>query len=771
MKLLQSYLRTLPIFFLLLLPAGSIAQQKRQQTKPVRKVAVANAPTFDSLLSTERYKVYVEVRGVGQVIGSNAIDELLGPVMKLAGPSKEFNALVKWLKTHADDVMTSRMLIATWPTARNIPEAVVAIEFDSADAAAKFEPKVNSFLPTVFPAPASEAPSSTTEAKRTEEKSPKQSSYYVRQIGSLILITPTPLTLQNLRPAGTKLLADDASFRVARNRFGSEQVFLYVDVRGIEKEEDDRRKEYEADDKKRRAAQVRQEIIEDQTPPQLDSELERIDPIGEASGEVVVAPPSSPDQPTQPPEPEDPLMSAMGLLTNAFFAGQTKWPDAIGIAISLESDSFDVRALMIAAPGERCDAVPFFPHLIPGPSVAPESASVLPADTELFAMLSLDLPEIYDAMSHAQQPGANQTEMPPVKETALVGPFAEIEKRLKLNLKEELLPLLGSEVVVSLPMKLLGGSFLSGTTTQVATIETSETRSEQKQTTDPGLLVAFSLRDKEGTRALLPKIVDSLGFKGASALAQTERREDTELVSYGNMLSYAFIENFLVVSSDAATIRHVVDSYLTHQTLSADPQFKNYTRWQPRQLQAQIYVSPALMESYKSWADQPSTLFNDQTREILARLTLTAQPVTYSLSNDGLGVLHELHIPKNLLLIAATGVAAEANPSPLIVNERNATGTMYSIAYAEHQYRSGKGSGSFGTIDQLSAEGLLSSEGLENHGYKFELAVLGSKFEVTATPIEYEKTGRLSYYIDDTNVLRGVDRAGGTATVADKPIY
>src|SRR3954451_5416639 len=133
---------------------------------------------------------------------------------------------------------------------------------------------------------------------------------------------------------------------------------------------------------------------------------------------------------------------------------------------------------------------------------------------------------------------------------------------------------------------------------------------------------------------LLPKIIDSIGFKGASALGQTEKTDDTELVSYGNMLAYAFIENFLIISADPATTRHVVDSYLKHETLSSDTQFKNYTRWQPRQVQAQVYVSPTLMDHYKSWANQPSPLISDQTREILARLSLVGQPITYSLSND-----------------------------------------------------------------------------------------------------------------------------------------
>ena len=56
------------------------------------------------------------------------------------------------------------------------------------------------------------------------------------------------------------------------------------------------------------------------------------------------------------------------------------------------------------------------------------------------------------------------------------------------------------------------------------------------------------------------------------------------------------------------------------------------------------------------------------------------------------------------------------------------------------------------------------------NGYKVEVNVMSNKFEATATPIEYGKTGRLSYFVDETGVLRAGDHAGGAATISDKPI-
>ena len=271
-------------------------------------------------------------------------------------------------------------------------------------------------------------------------------------------------------------------------------------------------------------------------------------------------------------------------------------------------------------------------------------------------------------------------------------------------------------------------------------------------------------------RALMPRLVDALGFKGASSLAQTERREDTELISYVNLFSYAFVGNFLVLSSDPAAVRHVVDTYLKHETLASEIQFKNYTRWQPRPLQGELYISPALMESYKFLFEQPTTQISEQTRAFLTRLTTMPQPITYSLSNEGNGPLHEVHLPKNLVMMAVVGISGEANPPATLRNERMAIGVMYMIAQTEEQYKADKGAGSYGTMEQLVEAELISKEFIEGSGYRFELTVAGDKFEVSAVPLEYGKTGNLSFFIDNTRVLRGGDRNGASATSSDPPI-
>jgi hypothetical protein len=44
------------------------------------------------------------------------------------------------------------------------------------------------------------------------------------------------------------------------------------------------------------------------------------------------------------------------------------------------------------------------------------------------------------------------------------------------------------------------------------------------------------------------------------------------------------------------------------------------------------------------------------------------------------------------------------------------------------------------------------------------------RFEATAVPIEYGVTGTLSYFIDESGVLRAGDHGGGLASIADEPV-
>ncbi len=758
-----------PLLILLtLLTVTTAAQQKRQtpaRQQPKPAAAPTPAPTFDNLLPADSYVIYGEVRDAGQLISSSALNDLLEPVLKLAGPPKEFKSIVKWLNAHTDQVIGSRLLFAAWPLNKNLPNVIVVIEFASAEEAAKFATPLNEFLPTVLP-PAEPEPSPKT-ANESKPPAPPKPNFHIERLGSLVVITPRPWTMKQLRPAGSKPLAEEANLRTARNRFNSEPIFAFIDFKLMEKEEEERRKQYEQE-RLKVEAQAKQAKAEEKQNPDETTPAPSSDEVVER--EVVNGPVGvlSAGEPEETPTP-DPVSIAFSTLGMSLFGGETNMPDGLGLALSYEGESFDLRALIINAAGERPQPLPFWPHMIMGVAMASEAANVLPVDTELFVTMSLDLPQIYVEMS--KPPKAEFTvsngESAVTKVVEPESPFKAIENKLQLNIKDDLLPLLGSEIAVGLPME---GMSIFGLPGQPPTPKAEVKTPDKEQPVKDGPILAISVRDQERVRALMPKIIEALGFKGATQFAATERREDTELVSYANLFAYAFVGNFLVLSSDAATVRHVIDSYLKNETLATDVHFKAYTRWQPRQVQGQLYISPSLMEGYRNWATQPTTRMSDQMRNFMTRLSTVAQPVTYSLSNEGLGPLHELHLPKNLVAMLVTGISGEMNPPPTLQNERMAIGTMYMIARAERDYQAKQGAGSSGTLDDLIAAKLISKDTIDQFGYKFEVTANGDKFEVTAVPLEYGKSGTLSLFIDQTWVLRGGDRNGAPATASDQPI-
>ena len=401
----------------------------------------------------------------------------------------------------------------------------------------------------------------------------------------------------------------------------------------------------------------------------------------------------------------------------------------------------------------------------------PESPNIFPADTDLFVSVSLDYPQIYEGMLKAMANAEEQSRKyrgQSVKDVpAPESPFTIYEKKLGIKIKDDLLPLLGNEMALALKQKVPSPS---PTPTNPGVEKTTSADTEQRNTrgADSYPVIAISVKDREAVGRLIPRVIESLGFKGANLLSQTEKRDGTELTSYGNIFSYAFVGDFLVVSPDAAATRHLVDAYLNHQTLSSDSHFRNFTRWQPRQVLGQVYVAPGLVEDFTATLGTGAPV-SDKMSEFLSRVNPVIDPLTYALTNDGQGPLHELHVPKNLLQLIIAGASREAAQVPLQTNEAVAKSSLRIIASAEATYQATKGDGHFGSLDELIAQNLLSNDILQKDGYRIELTVSGKGFEAIAVPVTYGESGRVSYFIDETSVLRGGDHGGGAATIADQP--
>ncbi len=791
--------------------APSFRAQHRRPVTPTSKVPAAQSavkreptPTFDTLLAADSYKIYGEIRSIGQLIRSNGVNDLLDPIVKLAGPPKELRTIVKWLNAHADEVMTSRVMIASWPVRSNLPQALVAIEFTSPEEAQKFEPQLKRFLgqvipnrtPTLSPSPASTPAAGKNENPATATKTEMAPRYLIKQTGSLITISDSPFSFRNLRPRESNLLNEEQNFRLVHDRFAGEQIFLYFNVALADKETQEREKQQEEQnlqltnevpppvpEQQTVTAEVSESAVTSQT--QAGPPVQAVPNSAEstASETVVQASPEPITITDGPPSTERTSSGTLGssesqpanmmlfLLGSGFFGGSPKWPEAIGAAIAFDSDAYVLRTLLINGRDSTPSAIPFFPRFVSGPALTAEAASILPSDTELFVAASVDYVQIYDGMIKSI---ANENEEmrrrthQPAKGNETESPFAFYEKKLGINVKDDLLPLLGNEIAFTLPVK----SFGVRAARMPAPQSESELKDEEREprSWESSSVVAISIRNREAVQKLIPRLIDSFAVKGASLLAHTEKREDTELVSFGDAVSCAFIGNFLVISADVAATRHVIDSYLNHDTLISNSHFRNFTRWQPRQLLGQIYVSPALMESYQAIGGDITSSINEKMRDFITRISPIAEPITYALSNEGMGPFHELHIPRNLLMLMVAGISNGASESPLSTNEAVAKSAVRTVGSAETTYKSTKGNGSFATLEELISEGLVAKDLLQNYGYHIEVTVSNNKFEISAVPAEYGKTGKLSYFLDETSVLRGADHGGGPASVSDQPV-
>jgi len=821
---------------LVLFMAPLCAQQPGAPIKAPARATTANKPSdaeFEKLLSDDSYKIYGEVRNVGQLLSTGGAGDIVDPIMKLADPPKEFTSLIKFLNANAEMLAGSRLMFATWPAKAGIPNAFVAIELSSAEDAAKFEPKLNRLLPILLPTPtptpvatptptpaatpipnATPGPETVPPVRRSvkmisEPPPPAGPPFVVTRSGSLVFVTDKPFKFEQLRPKGSKLLSEAQNFRLARDRFSSEPVFIYVDLALVDQTrpkpptKEEIAQEQERIQKEEEAA-LAGETKNAETMPAVPEEM------GPPEPEILPANPNETPTPTvrvevqqstavlgtvsveatptpAPSKSQQAQMAAssqFGLLIEMLAHGEPQWPEAIGLAISEESEEYITRAILIGPQSGKRLIVPFVPQLIAGRTYLPNAPSVLPADTEMFVSGSFDLSQSYEemlaqliAMNKERQ--AQMQKLPAAVRGENDGqpydPFAAFEKAGGFKIKDELLPALGNEIAVAASLKGLGALGLEleprtapSPAASPDPAKADQIKAEKLREEQSAPMVLIAVRDREAARKLMPKVLDGLGVGEANLIAQTQRRDDTELVNFADAFAYAFVGDFLIIST-TPTVKHVVDSYLNHETLSSNSAFRSSTHWQPRDMIGQIYVSPSLMEQYAKAIHDPKESMPASMRDFLMRLNATPQAITYALSSEGSNSVHELHVPKALVIASVAGAASVSKEPPPEMNEQIAMSMLRSINSAEATYQTTEGNGSYGSLDQLARTNMISKDMLDKYGYKFEVNASGNQFEATATPVEYGKTGRRSFYIDQTGVLRGDDHAGGPANVADKP--
>jgi hypothetical protein len=806
-------------FTALALLAAPLSAQQRRAPAPFKPL-----PTFDTLLAADSYELYGEVRNVGQLLSTGGAGEIVDPITKLAEPPKEFQSIIKFLKANSEALATSRLLFASWPARPEIPTTLVAIEFSSPEEAGKFAPKLEKFLPAILPPVPDATPSPTvTEVKPTDPAQAKPSEpgpqiaktnesevgvkptaapiatpiatppppaehlpFVITHAGNLVCISDKPFKFEKLHPAGSKPLAEDQNFRIAHDRFPSESIFFFFNValserarpqppptRVITEAEAERIRQEEEQARAEAEAEMPHPPSAEPTPPEPQPDQERVTLRGRTS--LGVAQPSPTSTPTREQQAQMAASSQIGTMLDFLGRGEPQWPEAVGVALNLDNDEYVIRAILIESQNAKRLPLPFVPQLISGPAYTPNAPSVLPDDTEVFVSASIDFSQTHEGM-RKQAENSRKTvlqKLPAMAKDEALDPFGQFEKKAGFKIKEDLLPVLGSEIALAGSLKTLQGFGMFGVPvappSPKALPETADEK-EKAAATFPILLIA--IKDRDAARPLLPRVFEGFGIGEANLIAQTEKRGDTELVNYGGVFAYAFVGDFLVIS-EAAAVRRVIEANVNHQTLSSNSAFRNFRRWQPRQILGEVYVSPALMQGYQDEIRKQSATMDQKMRDFLMQLSPTANAISYALTNEGFGEVHELHLPKNLIIAMVAGTTAAMSAmkqgSPEM-NEAIAESLLRMISSAEASYQATTGDGSYGSLDKLVEAKLVQKEMFDKYGYNIQLSSSGNQFEATATPIEYGKTGKRSFFVDESGVVRGDDHGGAPATAMDKPV-
>jgi hypothetical protein len=485
----------------------------------------------------------------------------------------------------------------------------------------------------------------------------------------------------------------------------------------------------------------------------------------------IIAPQVSPTPNTTPtPSPEVVASSrAMNSIFGSLFNAASAWPDALAGALSFDGDDLVARVILLNRNGTQSAPIPFLSFLVTGPPIAGRAASLAPADTDIFVSASLDLPRMYDAaISPANakpgdegtirtsssmrvlepgEKGEDQGEpaLSPAKQMALLEVF------LGFRIKEDLVSSFGNEVAIAVRMH--------------PRITKGEDGRIKVQTRKPNYALMISLQNRDAAQRMLPKLLEVFGMKAAGTGA-TERYNETEITNYTSF-ALAFVDDFLLLAADNEGVKEVLEARANQQVLAGSPKFRDSVAWQPLQRTAQAYVSQDFADNSFTQGTRVFDYAGDPGKAFVARFRAEPRPVSFSLSSDGGTQQHELHVPQSLILNLLGQFSIASKYSEIISNETMATYTLMHIANAEKIYKADKGQGHYGTLDDLTKANLMSDYFQQFKQYKFELTISGESFEGTATPIEYGAKARHSFFIDDTETLRGGDLGGRRATVSD----
>ncbi len=806
-------------------PATNAANARSQQLSARRPEPDLS---FEEMLAADAYTVYAELRRVGTLSRAEEVKTAVASLRLLGGEEvRPLTDFYDFVAGNAEALGESRIVFCFMPASKGVPQGVLSFELESPEAAVAFEPKLRRILgeqvrigkKAIGPQPATSTPPG---APRGQKPAPPRkvpgSDFAIRRAGRWLVTSDGPFKLKQLRAAeGEPSLADSTRFQTVRSRFTGASLFVYVDTDVAQRawalqmqmieESSHEVAGVEASDSPLQTAVIVAtpgDVAEDKVPapppgadatpdpaatpePTAEPTLEptpeegggtlsvaAVDAEGEGEGEGEAPPP--------PPEPtaEDRAVRGLDRIMQNLGFGVPRIPGALALGVGLDRGALAVRLAVENTPDGAIALIPFLPNIVSGPPVTGGTAEVAPADSELFVAGSLDWTHIYNStlgaasvnpaglmaaagMGGEGEEGGGKSEPQPTADETV----AAVEKLFGFKFKEDLLPSLGNEVALSMPLD--ANDFLFGS----RRMRVEEDGREEPDAV-PGPVFIASLNDPAKMREILPRVFVAFGFVAPGVPHVPEKREGVEIRTLGasDGIAYAVVDSFLLVG-ELRAVRHCVDSYSSRRTLGASNDYRDATSWQAKQKLVQLFVSDSIVRRVVDDARTRSAGSTDaMVRALLAQLeTAEYAPASYEATNEGDVVVHEMRLPLSLIKSYATAIAVGVKDATVINGEGAAVQTLNHLAVAQHGYRNEKQKERYGTLEELRAEGLVEKDFLTGETeYKYEVNVSADKFEITATPRNYGKTGRRSFRIDQNFDVRGADHKGERATSDDPKV-
>src|SRR5712692_1638652 len=155
---------------------------------------------------------------------------------------------------------------------------------------------------------------------------------------------------------------------------------------------------------------------------------------------LVIGEPSPTPTPTKEQQAQMAASSAIGSMLDFLGRGEPQWPEAVGVALTLDNDEYVIRAILIESQTARRLPLPFVPQLISGPAYTPNAPSVLPDDTEVFVSASIDFSQTHEGMRKQAELALKSVprQIPAMAKDEALDPFGQFEKKAGFKIKEDL---------------------------------------------------------------------------------------------------------------------------------------------------------------------------------------------------------------------------------------------------------------------------------------------------------------------------------------------